>query len=127
VHWVPNGEIKVVTNRTRGFANAVIEVGVGYRVDPDAALAVMAEVAQAMRADPAWANRIAGELEIIGVERFADSAVVLRSRLKVVPAVEQWNVRREFLKRLKAAYDKRGIEIPVPQLKVFVENSSSTS
>jgi moderate conductance mechanosensitive channel len=127
VHWVPNGEIKVVTNRTRGFANAVIEVGVGYRVDPDQGLAVMGEVAREMRADPAWANRIAGDIEIIGVERWADSAVILRARLRVVPPIEQWNVKREFLKRLKAAYDRHGIEIPSPQLKVFLENSSNTS
>ena len=120
VHWVPNGEIKVVSNRTRGFANAVIEVGVGYRVDPDQALAVMAEVARAMRADPAWSSRIAGDLEIIGVERWADSAVILRSRLRVVPPIEQWNVRREFLKRLKAAYDQHGIEIPFPHITLQV-------
>ncbi len=127
VHFIPNGEIKVVTNRTRGFAHAVIEVGVAYRVDPDAALAVMAEVAAALRADPAWAARIAGDIEIIGVERLADSAVILRARLRVVPPIEQWNVKREFLKRLKKAYDQKGIEIPLPYLNVVLENRDSTS
>jgi moderate conductance mechanosensitive channel len=131
VHFIPNGEIKVVTNRTRGFAQAVIEVGVAYRVDPDAALAVMAEVAGAMRADPAWSARIAGDIEIIGVERLADSAVILRARLRVVPPIEQWNVRREFLKRLKRAYDERGIEIPFPQLTIHApvleKNASKTA
>jgi small conductance mechanosensitive channel len=130
VHFVPNGEIKVVTNRTRGFAHAVIEVGVGYRVDPDEGLAVMGEVAGAMRADPAWGNRIAGDIEIIGVERWADSAVILRARLRVVPPIEQWNVKREFLKRLKQAYDQRGIEIPFPQLTLhapFLEKKPSST
>jgi small conductance mechanosensitive channel len=116
VHFVPNGEIKVVTNLTRGFAQAVIAVGVAYRVDPDAAFEAMREVAQAMRGDPAWRDRIAGDLEIVGVEELADSAVILRARLKVVPPIEQWNVRREFLKRVKQAFDARGIEIPFPQL-----------
>jgi small conductance mechanosensitive channel len=116
VHFVPNGEIKVVTNLTRGFAQAVIAVGVAYRVDPDAAFEAMREVAQAMRGDPAWRDRIAGALEIVGVEELADSAVILRARLKVVPPIEQWNVRREFLKRVKQAFDARGIEIPFPQL-----------
>jgi small conductance mechanosensitive channel len=119
VHYVPNGEITVVTNRTRGFAQAVIEVGIAYRNDPDAAFAIMREVAAAMRAEPDWGRRMPSDLEVIGVERWAESAVVLRARLKVVPPIEQWNVRREFLKRLKAAFDARGIEIPFPHLTVL--------
>jgi small conductance mechanosensitive channel len=119
VHFVPNGEIKTVTNRTRGFAHAVIEAGVAYREDPDEALAVMKDVARAMRADALWQARLPDDLEVIGVERLADSAVILRSRLKVVPPIEQWNVRREFLKRLKKAFDERGIEIPFPHLTVY--------
>jgi len=119
VHYVPNGEIKVVTNRTRGFAQAVIEVGIAYREDPDEAFAAMREVAEGMRAEPDWARRIAEPLEVIGVERWADSAVILRARLKVVPPTEQWSVRREFLKRLKRAFDERGIEIPFPHLTLY--------
>ena len=120
VHYVPNGEIKIVTNRTRGFAHAVIEIGIGYGENPDDALAVMRAVGQAMREDPVWKDRLAEPIEIIGVERWADSALILRSRLKVVPPIEQWNVKREFLKRLKLAYDERGIEIPFPQVTVHL-------
>jgi small conductance mechanosensitive channel len=118
VHFVSNGEIKVLTNRTRGFAFATMEIGVAYATDIDQALAVLKEVGAALRADPAWRGRIADELEVQGVERLADSAVVLRSRLKVVPAIEQWNVRREFLRRFKKACDERGIELPFPQLTI---------
>lgn len=118
VHFVPNGEIKIVTNRTREFAQSVIEVGVAYREDIDEALEVMREVGRAMRADPDWRWRTLDELEIVGVERLADSAVALRCRFRVV-GIEQWNVRREFLRRLKRAYDARGIEIPFPHLTVF--------
>ena len=119
VHFVPNGEIKIVTNRTRGFAQAVIEVGVAYREDLDEALEVMRTVGQAMREEPTWGERIADDVEIIGVERWADSAVILRCRVKVVPAIQQWNVKREFLKRLKKAYDERGIEIPFPHVTIY--------
>jgi small conductance mechanosensitive channel len=119
VHYVPNGEITVVTNRTREFATAVIEVGIAYRENPDEAFAVMREVAEAMRADPQWKDRLAAELEILGVEKWGDSAVVLRARLRVVPPIQQWNVKREFLKRLKKAYDEHGIEIPFPHLTVY--------
>ena len=118
VHFVPNGEIKVVSNRTRSFAYAAVDVGVGYGVDIDQAFAVMREVGQAMRADTQWKGRIVDEIDILGVERLDNSAVMLRCRLKVVPAIEQWNVKREFLKRLKLAFDERGIEIPFPQLMV---------
>ena len=119
VHFVPNGEIKTVTNRTRGHAHAVIEVGIAYREDPDEALAVMSEVARAMREDPAWLEKLPEPLEIVGVEKWADSALVLRARLKVLPPIQQWNVRREFLKRLKKAFDQRGIEIPFPHVTVY--------
>jgi small conductance mechanosensitive channel len=118
VHYVPNGEIKVVTNRTRGFAYAAVDVGVGYGADIDQALATMREVGEALRADADWKARILEPIEVMGVERLDNSAVVLRCRLKVAPAIEQWNVKREFLKRLKGAFDSRGIEIPFPQLTV---------
>jgi len=120
VHFVPNGEIRLVSNRTRGFARAVVDVGVGYGVDPDQALAVMREVGQAMRADPAWKSRIADDVEVLGVERLGDSAVVLRCQLRVMPPSEQFNVKREFQKRLKQAFDQRGIELPFPQLTVHL-------
>ncbi|HZE60315.1 MAG TPA: mechanosensitive ion channel family protein [Burkholderiales bacterium] len=126
VHFVPNGEIKLVSNRTRGFARAVIDVGVGYRVDIAQAFAVMREVAQSMRADDNWRNRIGDDLEILGVEKLDNSAVVLRVQLKVVPPVEQQNVKREYLKRIKEAFDARGIEIPFPQLSVHVASQPTS-
>ena len=120
VHFIPNGEIKLVSNRTRGYSRAVVDVGVGYGVDIDQALGVMREVGAAMRADGKWSNRIADEVEILGVEKLGDSAVVLRCQLRVLPPSEQWNVKREFQKRLKQAFDERGIEIPFPQLTVHL-------
>ena len=126
VHFVPNGEIKVVSNRTRSFAQAAVDVGVGYGVDLDQALGVMREVGAALRADAQSKSKIADDIEIMGVERWADSAVILRARLKVVPAIEQWNVKREFLKRLKKAFDERGIEIPFPQLTVHTASQPTS-
>jgi moderate conductance mechanosensitive channel len=125
VHFVPNGEIKLVSNRTRGFARAVVDVGVGYGVDIDQAFAVMREVAQSMRADGKWKNRIADDLEILGVDKLDNSAVVLRVQLRVVPAIERDNVKREYLKRIKKAFDERGIELPFPQLMVHTASQPS--
>jgi small conductance mechanosensitive channel len=115
VHFVPNGTITTVVNMARGHAQAVVDVGVGYSADLDAAMALMQEVAAGLRRDPAHAARILGDLEMAGVERWADSSVILRARFKVAP-LEQWTVKREYLRRLKPAFDRAGIEIPYPQL-----------
>jgi small conductance mechanosensitive channel len=122
VHFVPNGTVTTVTNMSREFAFSVVDVGVAYQEDVDAALAVMREVGGAMRADADFGRRILDELEIVGVERWGDSAVVLRCRFKVLP-LEQWNTRREFLRRLKRAFDEHGIEIPYPHLTVYAGRS----
>ncbi len=119
VHYVPNGEIKLVTNRTREYATPVVDIPISYREDPDEVLQVMVEVAASLRADPDWNARIVGDLEVIGVDRLGDSAVVLRARFRVVPPIQQWNVKREYLKRLKKTFDQRDIEIPLPQLTIY--------
>ena len=118
VHFVPNGSITTVTNMTRGFAHAVVDVGVAYREDIDAALEIMRRTGAELRADPAIGPKILEDVEIVGVEKWADSAVILRCRFKVAP-IEQWTVRRQYLRRLKLAFDAAGIEIPFPHLTVY--------
>ena len=118
VHFVSNGLITTVTNMSRGYAQSVVDVGVAYREDTDEAVAVMRETGAELRADPAFGPKILDELEIAGVDKWADSAVILRCRFKVRP-LEQWNVRREFLRRLKKAFDARGIEIPFPHVTIY--------
>jgi len=122
VHFVPNGAITTVTNLSREYAYAVIDAGIAYGADIDRGFDVMRQVARAIRADPAYGSRICEDLEIAGVERWENSSVVLRARLKVVP-LEQWNVKREFLRRLKYAFDTAGIEIPFPHLTVYARDS----
>jgi small-conductance mechanosensitive channel len=124
VHFIPNGVITTVTNLSREYAYAVIDAGIAYRADIDRAFGVMRQVASEMRADDAYSRRIREDLEIAGVERLENSAVVLRARMKVTP-LEQWNVKREFLRRLKYAFDTAGIEIPYPQLTVYAGNASA--
>jgi small conductance mechanosensitive channel len=118
VHFIPNSLITTVTNMSRDFAQTVIDVSIAYREDIDEAVAVMRDVAGAMRADTAYGWKIMEDMEIAGVEKWADSAIVIRSRIKVRP-LEQWSVRREYLWRLKKAFDARGIEIPYPHLTVY--------
>ncbi|MCC6611088.1 MAG: mechanosensitive ion channel family protein [Burkholderiales bacterium] len=118
VHFVPNGQITTVTNSTRGFAYAVMDVGIAYRESIDEALDVIRTVGRELRADAGFGRRILEDLEIAGVEQWAESAVVLRCRFKVQPS-EQWGVRREFLRRLKAAFDAHDIEIPYAHLTIY--------
>lgn len=118
VHFVPNGQITSVINLTRGFSFAVIDAGVAYRENVDEVMALMREVGAAMRAEPEWGERLLEDLEMAGVEQWADSAVVIRCRFKCVP-LQQWAVKREYLRRLKAAFDEAGIEIPFPHVTVY--------
>jgi len=118
VHFVPNGLITTVTNMSRQFAQSVIDIGVAYREDLDEVFAVMRQVATGLRGDASFAARILGDLDIAGVERWDDSAIALRCRFKVAP-LAQWDVRREYLRRLKKAFDERGIEIPYPHLTIY--------
>lgn len=118
VHYVPNGAITAVTNFSRAFAFAVIDVTVAYREDLDSVFATMQAVAAELQRDASYGPRIIGEFELAGVDRWADSAVVIRCRFKVLP-LEQWGVRREYLRRLKKTFDASGIEIPYPHLTVY--------
>ncbi len=124
VHTIPNGVIDTVTNRSRGFAHAVIDVGVAYREDVDEVFAVMRQVGRELRADPDYASRIEDDLDIAGVDQWGDSAVVVRCRFRVKP-LEQWGVRRAYLYRLKKAFDAAGIEIPYPHLTVYAGQPKS--
>ncbi len=118
VHYIPNGLITTVTNKSRGFAYAVIDVSVAYRESVDEIYTVMREVATELRASPDFAEKIQEDIDIAGVQDWADSAIIVRCRFKTI-ALEQWGVRREFLRRLKDAFDARGIEIPYPHLTVY--------
>lgn len=118
VHYVPNGIITIVSNSSRTFAFAVMDIGIGYSEKIDNVIAVMKDVARELRADPDFALRILEDLEMAGVDKLADSAVIVRCRFKVLP-LEQWNVRREYFRRIKNRFDELGIEIPYPHLTVY--------
>jgi small conductance mechanosensitive channel len=118
VHYVPNGQIGSVINLTRGYSFAVLDIGVAYRENVDEVMGVMQDVAREMRADPNFAERMLEDMEMAGVDQWGDSAVVIKCRFKVV-AMSQWVVKREYLRRLKNAFDAHGIEIPFPHLTVY--------
>ena len=111
VYFVPNGEVRTVENFSRNFAHAVIDVGISCCENVDEVTALMQEVARELRADPKYGPKILDEFELAGLDRWAESAMHIIGRFRVVP-LEQWSVRREYLRRLKYAFDAHGIEIP---------------
>jgi len=111
VHFIPNGTITTVTNMSRGYAQSVIDVRVTYGANTDEVIKVMKQVGEELRKDKEYKNKIMDTLEIAGVENWLESALILRCRFKVLP-LEQWGVKREYLRRLKYAFDSSGIEIP---------------
>jgi small-conductance mechanosensitive channel len=109
VHFVPNGEIKVVVNRTRTHAFANIDVGVSDSADFEACFQAMRDVGAGLRADPKFGLLTLGETEVLGVERWELWGVLLRCRMKTLPH-ERDNVRREFTRRLALEFQKRGLK-----------------
>jgi small conductance mechanosensitive channel len=125
MHVVPNSEIKVVSNMTRGWSRAVVDVGVAYDEDVDRALAIVRDEAAQFSTDPNWTPQLDGPVEVPGIEALGDSAVVIRSLIKTQPG-SQWNAAREYRRRLKLRFDRESIEIPFPQRKVYVHVEDST-
>jgi small conductance mechanosensitive channel len=124
VHVFQNGKINSLANMTKGWSAVVFDIGVAYREDTDRVVAVMREVAEELRTDEGFASKIREPLEVLGVDAFADSAVVIRARFKTQP-IEQWVVGREFRRRLKKAFDRENIEIPFPQRTLHVRTEGS--
>jgi moderate conductance mechanosensitive channel len=108
VHFVPNGEIKVVVNRTRTHAFANIDVGVPDDADLEAVFQAMRDVGSGLRADSAFGALTLGDAEILGVERWELWGMMLRCRMRVMPH-ERDNVRREFIRRLAREFQTRGL------------------
>jgi small conductance mechanosensitive channel len=119
----PNGSIDTLSNLTKDFAYYVVDVGVAYKEDTDAVVAVLREVGAELAADPAYAGSVLDALEVLGVDAFDDSQVTIKIRVKTLP-LKQWEVGRELRRRIKKAFDARGIEIPFPHLSVYFGEAS---
>ena len=119
VHYVRNGEITVVTNMTKEYSRYVFDVGVAYREDVDEVINVLKQIDEDMRQDPVYGPDILEPLEVLGLDRFADSAIIVRVRTKTKP-IRQWAVGREFNRRMKKKFDELGIEIPFPHVTLYM-------
>jgi len=118
VHIFQNGKINTISNMTKEWSAVVLDMGVAYKEDPEKVIQIMTDVGLKMQDDAIFGPKIIEPIEVVGVNNFADSAVVIRARIKTRP-IEQWNVGREYRKRLKKAFDKYGIEIPFPHTTIY--------
>ncbi|MBF0354302.1 MAG: mechanosensitive ion channel family protein [Alphaproteobacteria bacterium] len=118
LHVIPFSNVDSFINMTVDYAYAVFEVGVGYHENVDQVMKVLTELGAVLAEDEAFGQLILEPLEMLGLEKFADSAVILKARLKTEPG-KQWVVMREFNRRMKLRFDELGIEIPLPQMVVW--------
>jgi small-conductance mechanosensitive channel len=125
VHVIPNGSIQRLSNLTKDFSYYVSTISVSVREDTDRVARVLTAVADELLADPEFAPFMLGPLEVLGVDRFTDAAADVKVRLKAVPS-KQWLVGREFLRRVKRAFEAEAIELPAAHRTLIVANSPLT-
>ncbi|MCW3807489.1 mechanosensitive ion channel family protein [Plebeiibacterium marinum] len=118
VHIFQNGKIDTLANRTKGWSAAVFDIGVAYKENIKQVMDIMTSTGNQLKNDPEFNDKIIEPIEIMGLDQFGDSALIIKARLKTKPSM-QWVVTREFNKRLKEAFDKENIEIPFPHTTVY--------
>lgn len=123
VHIFPNGTIGTLSNLTNEWSAYVFEIGVAYKENTDQVIAVMREVGREMGQDEKYGKYMLEEPDIFGVDKFADSSVVIKGRIKTKP-IRQWEVGREYLRRIKHAFDANNIEIPFPHRSLYFGEKS---
>ena len=124
VHIIPNGSITTLSNMSKDFSYSVMDVGVAYKEDTDSVVDVLRDVGADIQSDDDFGEHILDELEVLGVDDFADSAVTIKIRIKTRP-LKQWMVGRELRRRIKKAFDSEGIEIPFPHISLYMGEVSN--
>lgn len=118
VHVVPNGIVDKVKNMTKVYSYYLFDVGVAYRENVDEVMAVLKDIAEELREDSAFNSDILEPLDMLGVDQFAESAVIIKCRIKTNP-MQQWRVGREMNRRIKMTFDAKGIEMPFPHRTIY--------
>jgi small-conductance mechanosensitive channel len=119
VHYVRHGKIDFVTNMTKDFSNFVFDIPVGYHENVDAVIEVIKKIDKDLRQDPEFRDDIIAPMEVMGLDHFSDSAIVIRARTTTRP-IKQWGVAREFNRRLKTAFDEKKIEMPLRPVTIYM-------
>lgn len=126
LHVVPNGEARVLTNKTRGWSRVMLDVGVAYEEEMNHALSVLTAASEAFAQDPDFAPDILEPPEVLGPVSLGESAVIIRIAVKTAPG-EQWKVGRALRKAVLAACERESVELPYPRQEVWVRASGQES
>ncbi len=121
---IPNSEIKVVANLSSNWARADLNIPVAYHADIDKALELITQVAESMSQEEDWKTQIIEPPQMLGVDNFVERGAIVRLWIKTQP-LKQWAVSREFRRRIKTAFDRAGIPIPMPQQQVWFRRYNS--
>jgi len=119
VHYVRNGQVEIITNMTKEYSRCVFDIGVAYRENVDEVINVIRQVGEELRSDPQFSEDVLEPIEILGLDQFGESAIVIKARIKTKP-IKQWSVGREFNRRLKMRFDEENIEIPFPHVTLYM-------
>jgi small conductance mechanosensitive channel len=124
IHAIPFSQIKIVKNLSRDFAYAVFEVRVPFSADVDEVTQLIREVGADLMADFRYRREMLGPVEVWGLDRFDPNWMVVKGQIKTRP-LQQWSVARAFNLRVKRKMDEAGIEIPVPQMRIFTSGKDA--
>ena len=113
VHTIPNGEIKVVSNFSKEWSRSVLDLGISYRDDIDQIVDLLIRIGKEMESEEPYKSAILEPLQVLGVEKFEESQMVIRMMVKTAP-LKQWDVGRELRRRIKIRFDEKGIQLPFP-------------
>lgn len=119
LHVISNSSIDSLSNFSKVFSRTVMDIGIAYREDVDEVIEILKELGETLQNDPDHGPNILEPLEIFGLDRFEDSAVIIRARFKTKP-LKQWGIKRAFYRIMKRTFDERGIEIPFPHRTVYM-------
>ncbi len=125
VHIFPNGSITTLSNLTNEWSAYVFEIGVAYKENTDHVIEIMKKVGNILKQDNKFGKCMLEEPDIFGVEKFGDSAVIIKGRIRTKP-IRQWEVGREYLRRIKLAFDANNIEIPFPHRSIYFGEKSKS-
>ena len=120
---IPNSQISIVKNQTSTWSRVNLGIEVDYQTDLDSAIATIEQVALTMSQDPDWSSIIHDTPEVLGVDDFSTNGITIRLWITTEP-LQHYRVAREFRLRLKAAFDKADITIPLPQRTLWIEDRS---
>ena len=117
VHFIPNGQIRIVTNMGRDFSYATFDITLGYEINLDKVIKLMQEVSQKLRKSSTYKTKVLSDIEISGIDRLNESNLVVKARI-MTQVMEHAIIKREYLRLMKLAFQKAKIKPPYPQIVV---------